>query len=130
MAFETGFLLVMQLITSAGSLQKMGIKKILILLFLAFIAMANTLPSAFGQSDLRMRVEVSADANDNNPVTVDLVLVKDKALLDELKKLSASDWFENRSQYLHLTVRKRFFGQQPSASALGFGVAPEVRAYY
>jgi type VI secretion system protein len=74
--------------------------KNILLAFFAFAIVGSAVPGAFGQSELRMKVEVSPDANNSNPVAVDLVLVKDNALLAELKKLSATDWFENRRQYL------------------------------
>ncbi|HEX8775471.1 MAG TPA: hypothetical protein VF735_18020 [Pyrinomonadaceae bacterium] len=48
---------------------------------------------------LTMRVDVSPQANNNNPVALDLVLVKDKKLYKELMKISAKDWFAKRSQY-------------------------------
>ena len=81
--------------------------KNILLVLLAFVTVANTVPAAFGlsvpvklrQSKLKMKVEVSPQANDNNPVAFDLVLVTDKMLLEELGKISASDWFENRNQY-------------------------------
>src|ERR1051325_12071938 len=50
-------------------------------------------------SKLVVRVEVSPQANNNNPVALDLVLVKSKKLLKELMKISASEWFQKRSQY-------------------------------
>lgn len=59
----------------------------------------NTVPGASGESSLEARVEISSAANHNNPVAVDLVLVSDKKLLKELKKLSAKEWFEKRNQY-------------------------------
>lgn len=46
-----------------------------------------------------MKVDVSPQANNKNPVALDLVLVKDKKLLKELMKISASEWFEKRNQY-------------------------------
>ena len=46
-----------------------------------------------------VRVNISPQANNNNPVALDLVLVKDKKLFLELKKISASEWFEKRNQY-------------------------------
>jgi type VI secretion system protein len=46
-----------------------------------------------------MRVNVSPQANKDNPVALDLVLVKDKELLKDLMNLSAKEWFENRNQY-------------------------------
>lgn len=59
----------------------------------------NTVPGASGESRLEARVQISAAANHNNPVAIDLVLVSDKKLLKELKKLSAKEWFEKRNQY-------------------------------
>lgn len=50
-------------------------------------------------SKLTIKVAVSPQANNNNPVALDLILVKDKKLLKELMKLSASEWFQKRSQY-------------------------------
>src|SRR5215813_6208317 len=58
----------------------------------------STVPGASGESKLDVKVHVSSKANNNNPVAVDLVLVKDKKLLKELMKMSASDWFEKRHQ--------------------------------
>ena len=48
---------------------------------------------------LMIKVAVSPQANNNNPVALDLVLVKDKKLLKELMKLPASEWFQKRNQY-------------------------------
>lgn len=58
----------------------------------------SKVPGASGESKLEVKVHVSPKANNNNPVAVDLVLVKDKKLLAELMKMSASDWFEKRQQ--------------------------------
>ncbi len=54
--------------------------------------------SGSGDSKLDVKVHVSPKANNNNPVAVDLVLVSDKKLLQELMKMSASEWFEKRHQ--------------------------------
>lgn len=48
---------------------------------------------------LTMQVNISEQANNNNPVALDLVLVKDKKLYQQLMKISAEDWFKNRKQY-------------------------------
>lgn len=61
-------------------------------------AVRSKVPGASGESKLEVKVHVSPAANNNNPVAVDLVLVKDKKLLQELMKMSASDWFEKRHQ--------------------------------
>lgn len=67
-------------------------------LILALVTLA-TMPAASAQSELKIKVEVSSQANDDTPVAVDLVLVADREVLKELMKISASDWFENRAQY-------------------------------
>jgi type VI secretion system protein len=54
--------------------------------------------SGGGDSKLDVKVHVSPRANNNNPVAVDLVLVSNKKLLQELMKMSASEWFEKRHQ--------------------------------
>ena len=54
--------------------------------------------SGGGDSKLEVKVHVSPNANNNNPVAVDLVLVTDKKLLKELMKMSAREWFEKRHQ--------------------------------
>ncbi len=56
------------------------------------------IPGTSGDKKLDVKVHVSPAANNNNPVAVDLVLVSDKKLLQELKKMSASEWFEKRNQ--------------------------------
>jgi type VI secretion system protein len=61
-------------------------------------AVRSKVPGASGNSKLDVKVHISPAANNNNPVAVDLVLVKDKKLLTELMKMSASDWFEKRNQ--------------------------------
>jgi type VI secretion system protein len=50
-------------------------------------------------SRLTVRVNVSPQANKNNPVALDLVLVKNKKLFKELMKIPAGEWFEKRNQY-------------------------------
>lgn len=50
-------------------------------------------------SKLTVRVNISPQANNNNPVAFDLVLVKNGKLFKELMKVSAAEWFEKRKQY-------------------------------
>src|ERR1043165_5003439 len=76
----------------------MNMKNIL-LVCLALVTITNTVPEASGQSKLVMKVNIASDANNDNPVAFDLVLVTDKMLLEELRKISASEWFENRNHY-------------------------------
>lgn len=55
--------------------------------------------SIFQSSDTALvRFDVAADANGNAPVAVDVVAVKDSALLDTLLKLPAGQWFAQRDQ--------------------------------
>jgi type VI secretion system protein len=66
---------------------------------LGFLLLANV--AAYQDCDtskLEVKVHVSPTANKNNPVAVDLVLVRDKKLLRELMKMSSREWFERRHQ--------------------------------
>src|SRR5215213_4855299 len=74
-------------------------KNILLVFLLLINIVVHVEPRALGQSKLVMKVNVSPQANNNNPVALDLVLVKDKKLMKELMKISAKDWFAKRSQY-------------------------------
>jgi type VI secretion system protein len=47
---------------------------------------------------VKVQVFVSQNANQNNPVAVDLLMVYDKNLLKELTRMSAKEWFEKREQ--------------------------------
>ena len=73
----------------------------LVLLFTACpkVKIPKKIPGTSGESKLDVKVSVSPAANNNNPVAVDLVLVSDKKLLQELMKMSASEWFEKRHQF-------------------------------
>lgn len=42
---------------------------------------------------------VAPAANDSTPVAIDLVSIRDKALVDQLAALTAADWFSKREQY-------------------------------
>lgn len=53
---------------------------------------------ALAGGKVRVQVFVAQNANQNNPVAVDLVMVYDKNLLKELTRMSAKDWFERRDQ--------------------------------
>ena len=48
--------------------------------------------------ELVLNVTVSADANQNRPIPVDLALVSDKKLLKTLAQMPVADWFAKRSQ--------------------------------
>ncbi len=62
------------------------------------VKVPKKIPGTSGESKLDVKVHVSPKANNNNPVAVDLVLVSDKKLLQELMKMSATEWFEKRRQ--------------------------------
>lgn len=62
------------------------------------VKVPKKIPGTSGESKLDLKVHVSPKANNNNPVAVDLVLVSNKKLLQELMKMSASEWFEKRHQ--------------------------------
>ncbi|WP_210774303.1 type VI secretion protein [Pseudomonas aeruginosa] len=47
----------------------------------------------------RLTLDVAARANDDSPIAVDFVAVKDAELFKELAGLPASQWFANREQY-------------------------------
>lgn len=57
-------------------------------------------PGTAKESKLDVKIHVSPTANAGNPVALDLVLVSDKSLLKELQKMTASQWFERRSQII------------------------------
>ena len=76
----------------------------LVLIFACAVSATLLLTACFPKvirttSKLTVKVDVSARANNNNPVALDLVLVKDKKLFKELMKISAAEWFEKRNQY-------------------------------
>jgi type VI secretion system protein len=50
-------------------------------------------------ADIELQAHVAANANMNNPVAVEFLLVYDKKLLDTLTKTNAKDWFMNREQF-------------------------------
>jgi hypothetical protein len=47
---------------------------------------------------LHLEVRAADTANQNQPVAMDVLLVYNKRLLQELLKMSASDWFDKRDQ--------------------------------
>jgi type VI secretion system protein len=51
-----------------------------------------------GGGELVLNVTISADANQNSPLPVDLALVSDKGLLKTLAQMPVADWFAKRSQ--------------------------------
>ena len=48
---------------------------------------------------LSLEVTISAAANQNSPVAVDVLLIKDKALLKTIQGMPASEWFSKKAQW-------------------------------
>ena len=47
-----------------------------------------------------VQLEVTENVNDNSPIAVDFVAVRDPELLKTLQSLTAGQWFSNKSQIL------------------------------
>jgi type VI secretion system protein len=50
-------------------------------------------------AEIEFHAHVAPNANLNNPVAVEMLLVYDDKLLDKLTKTNAKDWFMNRDQF-------------------------------
>lgn len=61
---------------------------------------------ALAGGKLGVAVNVASQANHNSPVAVSLLLVYDTKLLEQLKAMPASQWFEKRAQ-----IRENFPGK-------------------
>jgi len=46
-----------------------------------------------------LKTDITPAANQNQPIAVDVLLVRDKDLIKKLMTLTAADWFERRSQF-------------------------------
>jgi type VI secretion system protein len=46
-----------------------------------------------------LRTDIAPTANQNRPIAVDVLLVRDKDLVKKLMSLSAADWFAQRAQF-------------------------------
>lgn len=68
------------------------------------LAGVAVLPAACSSSDeistRTVRLSVAPNANGNNALAVDLVLVLDTQLVAQFGQLTATDWFRNRSQLM------------------------------
>ncbi len=53
-----------------------------------------------------MQVAVADNANQNQPIAVDLVLVKDKKLLAKFSELPSTAWFDKRDQIMRDNAKK------------------------
>lgn len=56
------------------------------------------IPGTSGNSKLLVSVHIADNANDGNPVALDLVMVADKELLEKLREMTAEEWFKNKEQ--------------------------------
>lgn len=48
-----------------------------------------------------LKTDITSSANTNQPVAVDILLVRDKDLIKKLMTLTAADWFDKRAQFAH-----------------------------
>src|SRR3954454_9822475 len=55
-------------------------------------------PRSFFGGDLKLQVEVAADANQHSPVAVELLVISNEQVLSEALKLTAQKWFEGRDE--------------------------------
>ena len=56
------------------------------------------IPGTSGDSKLRVNFRISENANNGNPVALDLVMVSDKKLLEKLQEMTAEEWFKSKEQ--------------------------------
>ena len=54
---------------------------------------------------LNVKVDISENANTNNPIALDIVLVYDEDLLKQLIKLPSGEWFKKREQIARDHIR-------------------------
>jgi hypothetical protein len=47
-----------------------------------------------------LQTNISATANQNQPVGLDILLIRDKVLIKKLMTMTAGDWFEKRAQIM------------------------------
>ncbi len=73
-----------------------------LLFTLASCGIKTRVRALFG-GDIQVRTNIAANANMNNPIAVEFVLVYEEELLNTLVKTTSKDWFLNREQ-----IRKDF----------------------
>lgn len=66
---------------------------------LAACSVTKKVTSAFG-GQLPVQVSIADDANEDSPIAFDTIVVYDKDLVDALLKMSATDWFAKKKQFL------------------------------
>jgi hypothetical protein len=62
--------------------------------FLLAVMLASVLSGCRKARIICLRTDVVPTANKNQPVAVDVVLVRDKDLIKKLMSMPAADWFE------------------------------------
>ena len=65
---------------------------------LVSVMLAALLAGCPKERNFKLSVHVAENANGGNPIALDLLLVSDNELLNELKKMSAAEWFQRREQ--------------------------------
>ncbi len=73
---------------------------LLLCLAAASCGLPNRARSMFGGQIPPIPVTISADANEDSPLAVELIVTYDDKVLDELLKMPARKWFEGREQFL------------------------------
>ncbi len=66
-----------------------------------------------------LKIRAAARSNNDNPLMLDLVMVKDSELLTELLKMGANGWFELRNKY------RQLYPNEKELSIKSFEVVPE-----
>jgi type VI secretion system protein len=86
-----------------------------------------------------LRTDITAAANQNQPIAVDVLLVRDKDLIKKVMTMTAGDWFEKRAQVMRdypdpkdLVVFHREWvpGQQIPCSSLVLDPMPKATVLF
>ena len=72
---------------------------LIVALLLTSCGMVSRSQALFG-GKLDIQVEVRQAANQDTPIALELLLVESKEALDQLKAMSAREWFAGREQFL------------------------------
>jgi hypothetical protein len=68
--------------------------------FLLFLLALGLLSGCRKTRIMCLRTDVVPTANQNQPVAVDVLLIRDKDLIKKVMTMSAGDWFEKRAQVM------------------------------
>jgi len=80
----------------------LGHCRLIRIIFFSFLILLNS-GCSFWQSRVELKavvIETVPEANDNAPVAVDIVAISDSALLPAIQALTATQWFNAKSQLL------------------------------